>query len=91
MKTVTAPSLEEQLEVAERDLFCARMIHNTARMWAEVAECERRVDDIKKQIEEVDRQLLECEQILKTETEINRRREARDEYLRLSAQRYWQS
>lgn len=91
MKTVIATSLEEQLEIAERDLFCARMIDNTARMWVEVAECERRVDDIKRQIEIIDRQLLECEEILKSETEISRRREARDEYLRLSAQRYRQS
>jgi hypothetical protein len=90
MKTVLTLPLEEQLEIAERDLFCAKMIDNTARMWAEVAECERRVDDVKKQIEIVDRQLRECEEILKTETEISRRREARDEYLRLSAQRYRQ-
>lgn len=51
MSVVTKPSLEEQLAIAERDLVCARMIDNTDRMWIEVAECERRVDEIKKLME----------------------------------------
>lgn len=44
-------SLEEQLERAERDLVCARMIDSTARMIVETAKCEQRIAEIKKQIE----------------------------------------
>lgn len=46
-----APTLEEQLESAQRDLICAQMIDSTARMITETAECERRIASIKKQIE----------------------------------------
>ena len=44
-------SLEEQLERAQRDLVCARMIDSTARMIVETAECERRIAEIKKLME----------------------------------------
>jgi hypothetical protein len=49
-----APTLEEQLERAERDLVCAQMIDSTARMIAETEECERRIGSIKRQIAERD-------------------------------------
>lgn len=49
-----APTLEEQLERAERDLICAQMIDSTARMIAETAECERRIASITRQIAERD-------------------------------------
>lgn len=55
-----APTLEDQLERAERDLICAKMIDSTSRMIAETAECERRIASIKRQIAERDeRQHLE--------------------------------
>lgn len=47
-----APTLEEQLERAERDLICARMIDNWPRCQRETAECERRIASIKRQMAE---------------------------------------
>lgn len=49
-----APTLEEQLERAERDLICAKMIDDWPRCQRETAECERRIASIKRQIAERD-------------------------------------
>lgn len=49
-----APTLEEQLERAERDLVCARMIDNWPRCQREMAECERRIAFLRSQIAERD-------------------------------------
>lgn len=50
----SAPTLEEQLERAKHELFCAQMIDSTTRMIVETAECERRIASIKRQIDERD-------------------------------------
>lgn len=50
-----APSLEERLERAERDLICAEIgIDNTARMIAETDRIRREIASIKRQIAERD-------------------------------------
>lgn len=49
-----APTLEEHLERAERDLICAKMIDDWTRCQRETAECERRIASIKRQIAERD-------------------------------------
>lgn len=55
-----APTLEEQLERAKHDLFCAQMIDDWTRCQREMAVCERRIASIKRQIDERDeRQHLE--------------------------------
>lgn len=49
-----APTLEEQLERAKHELFCAQMIDDWSRCQRETAECERRITSIKRQIAERD-------------------------------------
>lgn len=49
-----APTLEEQLERAKYDLFCAQMIDDWTRCQRETEECERRIASIKRQITERD-------------------------------------
>ena len=46
-----APTLEEQLERAQRDLICAQMIDDWTRCQSETEQCERRIASIKRQIE----------------------------------------
>lgn len=49
-----APTLEDQLERAKHDLFCAQMIDDWTRCQREMAVCERRIASIKRQIAERD-------------------------------------